>query len=195
MNAKASAPEDFGRMTVTQGQYDQIRAEVEKFTKTTPAPGEDDVTYALRLMAASQSKIDDDDWETLSEDTQRWLNETQEANDKGWTPALPDDHTSPDTVAEESEVLDKQPKAKNMKPKAPPKDNKISAPRGRPSIYGLEDRVKVLCKGNPHRPDTKSYVAFSKITDGGTVNEQLEAGVPLSYLRYAQQERNLIQIG
>jgi hypothetical protein len=62
------------------------------------------------------------------------------------------------------------------------------------SKYDAAAKVKLLVKGNPHRPGTKDRRKWAKLRAGATVRALVAGGVELSYLRYVEQ-RGLVKIG
>ena len=62
------------------------------------------------------------------------------------------------------------------------------------SHYGPDAKVKRLVADNPHRVGSKGRKKWAKLRPGATVRALVEAGVELSYLRYAEG-RGLIKVG
>lgn len=107
-------PEASGDQTalteVSAEQFVAIRADLEKLLKTAQKPKESLVNYAVRLAktTADPKRVTDDDWETLDEQTQMWVNGMIDADEKGGAPTLPlgvkDEVASEDAVASDVET-------------------------------------------------------------------------------------------
>lgn len=76
---------------VSLEQFVVICKDLEKLLKTEQKKGEKLGVYALRLAkrATDSSVVNDDDWETLEEQTQQWVNGMIDADEKGTALILP----------------------------------------------------------------------------------------------------------
>jgi hypothetical protein len=90
---------------ITAKQFATIRADAEKLLKTQQKPKETLAAYVLRLAKAASDpkKTTDEDWETLDETTQKFLNGVLEADEKGQMIPLHDAPAPEEPEEEEQE--------------------------------------------------------------------------------------------
>lgn len=156
--------------------------------KLKPKAKETQAAFAERL-ARKANDMENDDWETLSQETQVWVNAAIEAIGKSQALPLPDGIATalPEAVAEEAPAA--KPKGKTAAPAAKPVKTpaKADAPstRGPKGKFGAEDAIEIVPETNPFREGTKCHTWFGKITDGMTVKQAVEAGAPRHHIRWA----------
>lgn len=172
--------------------------------------GETQAVFAERLARAAndETNMSNDDWETLDNETQVWVNTATEAIKRSEAIPLP---TGIDFIipAEKTEEAPAKPSTKAKKEAAPkeekpaPKEAKKEkaekpakvaketakenggAPRGPRGKFAADAKINIVAEKNPFRDGTKCYGWFGKITEGMTVAEAVEAGAPRNHIRWA----------
>lgn len=199
---------------VTAEQWAVILPDLEKLLKTKQKAGEDLSAYALRLvkMASDEKKVSDDDWETLEDVTQMWVNGSKVADEKGEPPLLPPgvvgapaDAASGETEPAEATKApaktangSKAPAKKAVAKKVPAKKaaaKKAAAKktpaksgeksRGRPTLFSDADKITIKQK-EPFRAGSASAIGFAKMKTGMTVEKAIEAGTPRRLIRWSK---------
>ena len=196
-----------------------VFAELQKLMGLEQKPGEAAPDFAERL-ALKGNNLKDDEWESLSEAAQRWVNTALTAlEDKDDIP-LPDgliveegEEALPEEAAVEEETqeatpakakkkspakkaLVKEAQAKPAKKAAPAKAAKAAktnggAKPGPKGTFEAADKIKVLAKENPYREGTKGAGWFGAYKTGMTVQAAMEAGVPRHHLRFDMKHKNI----
>lgn len=158
-----------------------VAVELSKVLNMRPKEDETPEAYAER-MARKANDISDDDWGTLSNGTQVWVNEALGKIENGAKPPIPEGFKELGALPPPKKP--KTPKA----PKQPKKAGEVTVEKGvRPGPKGNFDLTSVINlkdEANPHREGTMDHGKFAKIKSGMTVGAVLEAGVERSYLRY-----------
>jgi hypothetical protein len=169
---------------MTSEQWASIQEELQTLLKIKQKKGEDLESYARRL-ANGANKVDDDVWETITEDTQEWINLALEAGDsKDKSIPLPEG-----AVSKKAAEAKKPAAAKAAKKTAAAKATESASNSGEKRRRGRPARFKEatalnLPKENPHRSGTNQYKRFEQLKPHKTVGAALEAGVEPAYLRY-----------
>jgi hypothetical protein len=167
--------------------------------------GEPAPDFAERL-ALKANNIKDNDWETLTEKAQVWVNSALTAlEEKTDLPALEGLYLETEEVSKsdvegqelENDPPTQKPKAKKkavtalttaFKAKKPKIEKKaVSTGGGRPgpkSMFADNAKIKVLVDKNPKRAGSESALRFAKYKTGQTVAEAFEAGLSSADLRY-----------
>ena len=183
-----------------------VFAELQKLMGLEQKPGEAAPDFAERL-ALKGNNLKDDEWESLSEAAQRWVNTALTAlEDKDDIP-LPDGliveedgEASPEQEAAEEEAQEAAPakakKKSSAKKAAPAKAAKVvktngGAKPGPKGTFEAADKIKVLAKENPYREGTKGAGWFGAYKTGMTVQAAMEAGVPRHHLRFDMKHKNI----
>ena len=88
--------------------------------------------------------------------------------------------------AKEKEAAPAKAKAAAKKPAAKSAKEKSNGAKrpGRPSAFGMDQKITINAKENPHRPGTVLHQQFAKYKKGMTVKDALSAGVLLVNLHY-----------
>ena len=176
---------------------EELQALLELETK----PDESAQDFVERL-AKKADVLKDDDWATLSEETQSWVNSAIEAISTKTDIPLP---VGLDTVAglavnapaeEAPEAAEAAPakkgkakpkkEPKTAKPKAKVKASTTGATRGPKGKFALTDKIKLLKKENPFRLGTKCFGWYALYTNGMTVEAAITAGIPRHHIRWGQ---------
>ena len=183
-----------------------VFAELQKLMGLEQKPGEAALDFAERL-ALKGNNLKDDEWESLSEAAQRWVNTALTAlEDKDDIP-LPDgliveggEEALPEQEAAEEEAQEAAPakakKKSSAKKAAPAKAAKVvktngGAKPGPKGTFEAADKIKVLAKENPYREGTKGAGWFGAYKTGMTVQAAMEAGVPRHHLRFDMKHKNI----
>jgi len=178
---------------MTPKQWEALKEELQGFVNLKLKKAESTEAFARRLALKANSQISDDDWNTMSDDTQTWVNETLEAIDKGNVIDLPEgEHDDPPAA----KATGKRGQAKgkgNSKGKGKGKSKGAAANAGRPGRYPADAKITVIMKKNPHRAGTRAHEYYASYKKGGTVADALQAGVTFSYMAW-QVERDIIKI-
>ena len=162
-------------------------------------PDEGAQAFAERLARKADS-LKDDDWATLSEATQRWVNSAIDAISGHTDIDLPSGIDTIEGLAEEEEGstvdnegvdMSKRPAKKSGGKKllkqikkaakkfvaASGNGTQATAKRGPKHKLSPSARITVLAKTNPHRPGSADFDRFNLYKSKMTVEEALKAGV------------------
>ena len=162
-------------------------------------PGESATAFAERL-ARKADDLKDDDWQTLTEATQRWVNSAIDAISSHSEIALPsgidavegltDEEEEGSTVDNEGVDMSKRPAKKSGGKKLLKQIKKAAkkfvaasgngtqaTKRGPKHKLSPSARITVLAKVNPHRPGSADFDRFNLYKSKMTVEEALKAGV------------------
>lgn len=165
--------------------------------KMKPQVGEAPDQFARRIAvkANDEKVLSDDDWQTLDDATQRWVNDALQSIEKKETISIPDALSALCLVTEEESV--KKPK-KTTKAKKP-KSDKTSLgqngksyagdKRGPKSQFEDADKIHLLVDGNPKRKNTAAHKRFALYKNGQTIKQAAEAGLSLRDIRYDVAEK------
>ena len=185
-----------------------IEKQLLEVTKITRAKGEGEQKFLRRLFDKANT-LSDDQWESLDEVTQKWVNAAMTAvEEKTAIPLF--DGTLPTEAEKESTVAKKKvgKAGANGGAAATPTASKKAAPkkaapkkaaasggetRGRKGLYPPNAKIAVKVKENPHRESSKDYGKFKGLKNGMTIEKAVAAGVDLGYIRYAAS-RELIAV-
>lgn len=172
--------------------------------------GETEQQFAQR-MARKANDMTDDKWETLDVETQEWVNEAIEALRARKDVPLPaginqffpkaaptEDEEEPEErpvkngkakpvkAAKEAKVKETKAKGVKAKPvKAAKKNGNAQPAPGRKGKFPEGAKIKLTVSENPFRAGTKAHNWFSKIENGMTIPEAVEAGAPRNHIRWA----------
>lgn len=133
--------------------------------------------------------------------------EDNEFNDEEYSAAVADmlsaqsNQRQPKTKPKEEDNMGKKKAAKKGAPKgktakAAPKGKTAKASTGGGSKrFSADQKIILLCEGNPYREGTDAFENFSKIKKSGTtVGDYLKAGGSTGTLRYAMNRGGFIKI-
>lgn len=199
---------------VTQEQWDAIRSDLEALLEVQQKDDESLEDYALRLAKRTNDKdvVSDDEWETLDETTQLWVNGAIDADEKGKPVPLPlvesgaaaapgagrpaSAKEPPKGPAKEATPNKAAPKkassgsaAKTQKPSNGAAPAGGAGRRGRRPKHGEDAVIKLASSENPHRKGAKDHEKFVQLKryDGKTLGKALAAGIEPAYIRYLEK--------
>jgi hypothetical protein len=198
----------------------KIFEELQGVTSVELAEGQSNLDFWTALVKAAD-KVTAEEWESLSDLTQTWVNIGQfclengedipDPNDKAAIKVAKAAMAKADMEAADATVK-KEAKKANSAAKKSVKSKSVKAVsekelvagkskskgngggRGRKGLFPLDAKIKVLAKENPHRKGTILHKYFDKYKTGMTVQTALDAGIVWANLRYLNG-RELIQVG
>lgn len=160
-----------------------VLADANSVCKLQPVAGETANEFVKRL-ALKAYKLKEDDWATLEEKTQLWINDVLEAIE-----AKKNEYPIPEGVEAYLAPVDasapavKPGKAKSNGASKPKKE--AAGRKGPKGKYKLSDVITLKAKENPFRKGSKCEGWFGKIKDGMTVEQAVTAGAPRNHIRWA----------
>lgn len=194
---------------VTQEQWDAIRSDLEALLEVQQKDDESLEDYALRLAKRTNDKdvVSDDEWETLDETTQLWVNGAIDADEKGKPIPLPLVESGAAAAPRARRSASAKESTKGPAKEAAPKQvasgsaaktqksSNGAAPaggagrRGRRPKHGEDAVIKLASSENPHRKGAKDHEKFTQLKryDGNTLGKALAAGIEPAYIRYLEK--------
>lgn len=172
----------------------QVPTELQGLLRLERKADETDAAFVERLVRKAD-KLPDHEWETLSADTQKWVNNAVKAIlAKKPVPMLGavsvDSSEDVGLPAASSKVRGpkerKSARESGVKAKASMTEKTASGrPWGRKGKFPEGAKIVVLSKENPFRKGTKCYAWFGALKTGMTIPEAAAAGVPRNHIRWA----------
>lgn len=180
---------------VTAAQWSRIREDLEALLEIQQKDDEDVGAYALRLArrANDANVVSDDDWDTLEELTQCWVNGAIDAADKGKPIPLPpellatpaeEESPPPNKASRKKKVIAKKAsgeapaaecsaepaeeppepkKSKGRRGAAVPTPRSSGGTRGRRLKHGEDAIIVIASPDNPHREGAKDHGKFVQL--------------------------------
>lgn len=160
-----------------------VVADLTALLKLEPKETESADDFAARL-ARKANDIKDDDWQTLEEKTQEWVNAALSAIEKGKPVPLPEGLEAVDGDDEDEDTTEEVVKVVKKK-------EKVAKPKTRGKRFASSDKITILVKANPYRANTQSAAWFDNYKPGMTVKDAVEAGTPRHHIRWDQTRGNI----
>lgn len=189
---------------VSDKKFTPIVDDLLPLLKLQPEAGEAPEQFARRVAvkANDEKSLSDDDWQTLDDVTQRWVNQALQNIEKKETISVPEALSVLCTEMEESMKKAKKVAAKAAKVSKPKKiassgktvtgqngKSYVGEKRGPKSQFDLTDKIHVLVDKNPKRNNTAAFKRFELYKNGQTVKQAEEAGLSLRDIRYDVAEK------